>query len=369
MIVHCEERTVSPDRASVLAEVQVLLDARIAGSDRYGGAIRELWELAARRVGGGKLLRPILLLDTCAALRRAGQLGAEAPVGAADAAVVLRCAAALELLHFAFLLHDDVIDHDLVRRGEENLVGELHRRGSARGGTQRSLHWARSAGLLLGDQLLALVHQEVARLRVPERRRTMLLDLLDDAVAESAAGELLDVGLADGMIPPERTAVMTMTRSKTAAYSFELPLGMAAVLAGADSGTTDALRHAGRCAGTAFQLQDDLLSAFGDERLHGKDPWSDIREGKRTLLIEAARGTPAWPRIQEALGGQESGPRDGERLRMLLEQCGARARVEEEIRAQLAAARRALAPASSPVPAEVAQVIDQHLRRLEGRSR
>ena len=79
-------------------------------------------------------------------------------------------------------------------------------------------------------------------------------------------------------------------------------LRMAAVLAGAPGGVERRLGRIGRHLGLAFQLQDDLLCAFGDPELHGKDRYSDLREGKQTAIIAAARATPEWPRVEALLG-------------------------------------------------------------------
>ncbi|EWS81529.1 geranylgeranyl pyrophosphate synthase [Brachybacterium phenoliresistens] len=376
-------------RASVLAELHEVLEGETLRAQRHGPHVQDLWRRTAQHIGGGKLMRPMLLLEVLDAFRAegsAGPAGSDAsrgsdaarwsdaahgsdPGSGAGDAVALRCAAALEILHYAFLLHDDVIDHDLVRRGDDNLVGALHRHGRAGGDDGASLHWARSAGILMGDLLLSRAHQLLARVDVPAPMRAELLDLLDHAVTESAAGEFLDVGLADGMIPPARREIDTMTRSKTAVYSVELPLGMACVLAGAGAEVRAALEDAGRCIGIAFQLQDDALSAFGAEHHHGKDPWSDFREGKQTRIMDAARSTASWPAVAELLGRSDLTDAQGLRLRGLLVDCGARDRVAEEIEALLDEARRILHDGPARIPAAVVEVIEQQMRRLEGRTR
>ena len=349
-------------RASVLAELHEVLEGETLRAQRHGPHVQDLWRRTAQHIGGGKLMRPMLLLEVLDAFEAGGR-------GGAGDAVALRCAAALEILHYAFLLHDDVIDHDLVRRGDDNLVGALHRHGRARGDDGASLHWARSAGILMGDLLLARAHQILARIDVPAPMRGELLDLLDHAVTESAAGEFLDVGLADGIIPPARREIDIMTRSKTAVYSVELPLAMACVLAGAGAGVRAALEDAGRCIGIAFQLQDDALSAFGTEHHHGKDPWSDFREGKQTRIMDAARATTSWPAVAELLGRDDLTDAEGTRLRGLLVDCGARDRIAEEIEALLDEARRILRDGPARIPGAVVEVIEQQMRRLEGRTR
>ena len=80
--------------------------------------------------------------------------------------------------------------------------------------------------------------------------------------------------------------------------------------------------------GLAFQLQDDLLSVFGDPAHHGKDPNSDLREGKETALMAYARMTGAWARIEPLIGHDDLSERDAATVRAALEECGARRFVE-----------------------------------------
>src|SRR5690554_1526019 len=104
---------------SLRAELARRFAERSDAMARLGPGMAHLWELAAEHAQGGKLLRPRLLLAAHAAMSEA------TGTTAASESEVLRLASALELLHFAFLLHDDVIDGDLFRRGHLNLVGTL----------------------------------------------------------------------------------------------------------------------------------------------------------------------------------------------------------------------------------------------------
>jgi geranylgeranyl diphosphate synthase type II len=134
--------------------------------------------------------------------------------------------------------------------------------------------------------------------------RGRLTDLLHGAIADAAAGELADVLLArsgfagaraSGAADPCIDDVLDMERLKTATYSFEAPLRAGAVLAGAAEEAVDAVGRVGSLVGTAYQVIDDVLGTFGDERQTGKPVTSDLREGKLTVLTaymnpENARG-------------------------------------------------------------------------------
>ncbi len=119
---------------------------------------------------------------------------------------------------------------------------------------------------------------------------------------------------------------------KTGSYSFELPLKLGAVLAGAKPEVLEALSRFARPLGQAFQIADDLLGTFGSSDVTGKPNASDLREGKRTLLIAralaAATGEDAAV-LRAGLGNPDADP---EELRAILRRSGAvdAARAEAE---------------------------------------
>ena len=358
-------------------ELAGLIGKRASAATAYGPDFARLWELAGQNVLGGKFVRPLLLMETYDALQQTQQArpGSGAP-GSRQRETAISIAAAIELLHYAFLLHDDVIDGDLVRRGHPNLIGSLLAEAgetarsqsagaetdSTRAGS--SLHWAQTGGILMGDMLLAATHQSFARADLSHELRLRLLDLLEHTINETVAGEQLDVGLGDGVIAPDLQTILVMCGYKTATYTFELPLRAAATLAGADFAVENALATAGRHLGLAFQLQDDLLSTFGDPRRHGKDPFSDLREGKETAIIAHARTTIAWADIEPFFGRPELSVGDGEHVRRHLSDCGAEAFVQSLIEEQMQAFNNQL---TSTIPASVRHVMLDLAGQLEGR--
>lgn len=374
--------------AEIEAEIHAVLETRTRAARRYGPPFERFWSTAVDRLRGGKLMRPRLLIEVfdALALDRATASPSAArsdAAGGSDRAVALRLAAALELLHFAFLLHDDVIDGDLVRRGSLNFIGQVHEdagfgetsassedahRAASGDDEARRMHWARSSGILAGDLMLAIAHQVFARTDVDDAVRRRLLDLLDETVAETVAGEHADVGLADGAIAPDFDTVLAMTRMKTASYTFELPLRVAAILADADDLLEQRLARIGRRLGLAYQLQDDLLSAFGRSASHGKDDESDLREGKQTPLIGYARTTSAWPEIRALLGETAPSLASRRRVRHLLVACGAKSSVEKLIGEETRAALDELARADGIVPTKVADCIRGLAAALHGRT-
>ncbi len=208
---------------------------------------QELWRQLGHAGRGGKKLRPALLFASYDCF------------GGKDMELVCEVGAALELLHTAFVIHDDVIDRDVVRRGSSNVSGFFTERARARGASEDgAVTLGVAAGVLAGDLALASAIQQIAMCEASQETTRQLLALLDDAVRVSAAGELDDVvtSLCRSTVTMEQ--VLAIAEQKTAWYSFRLPLLAGAVLAGAPQGTVDQLAVVGRLAGIGFQLVDDL---------------------------------------------------------------------------------------------------------------
>lgn len=336
---------------------------RRAAAETYGSEFVDLWRAAGEHALGGKLIRPRLLVDLFTALTGA-------PPSDDDTRSAIDVAAHVELLHFAFLLHDDVIDGDLTRRRGPNLIGSLlaHR---PEGTTEATLHWARSSAILLGDLLLTSAVLGFARASIPPDARDRLLALLDQTIFETVAGEHADVALGDGIIEPDLRTILSTSTYKTSTYSFVLPLRAAAVLAGSSAATEDALVTIGQRLGLAYQLQDDLLSVFGDPDEHGKDPYSDLREGKQTAIIAYARMTSHWTSIELHFGRPDLGPMDAALARDRLRACGAEAYVRGLVQEHLDAAASALddAETAGALPEQAVEVLRALSARVEGRAR
>lgn len=210
--------------------------------------------------------------------------GTDAP----SAEAALRTGAALELVQTCALVHDDVMDGARLRRGRPALHADVAAQyaGSAPGAAGARL--GEASAILAGDLALAWADDLVAgTVLAPDTARRVRV-LWRTMCTEMVAGQYLDVqGEATSA---HRTArALRAACLKSALYSVERPLGLGAALAGADAGTTRALAAAGRCAGLAFQLRDDLDDVFADPRRTGKPSGGDVRSGKPTYLAALAR--------------------------------------------------------------------------------
>lgn len=318
------------DSLAVDQELERLL---AAGAHRPGplplGDHERLWSALASSTEGGKRFRPALLIATHRAL------GGTCP----EAAV--QVGAAVELLHTAFVVQDDVIDEDQVRRGAPSLPGafaqEAGRRGASPAGARR---YGDAAGILAGDLGLLTAFRAISRCHAPPEVIESLLDLLETTVHASAAGELADVRLQLGLSEdstPLREA-LAVAELKTAVYSFRLPLQAGALLAGASEQALHGLGEIGGQLGVGFQLFDDLLGVFGDERRTGKSALNDLREGKRTALLAHASTTDVWPQLTPLVGCADLAEDDARLARELLTASGSRAWTEDLARRHLTSA-------------------------------
>ena len=286
--------------------------------------------------------------------------------GGDDEAVRAGAGQALELLHEAFLVHDDLADGDDHRRGEPNLQGRTRARAAARGlPAATSDHVGMVGGLLGGDLLLVAAMGEFARLPVPAPVLRRALVEVERAVVASIAGEYADVhGAADHGVdgePLTRERALAIGAAKTAAYSVILPLVLGVVLAQAPDELVPPLRETGRHLGTAYQVIDDVLGVFGDPAVTGKSNEGDLVRRAPTVLLAYAAGTEAWPRIDAALGSADPGAPapDTSTARALLRECGARDHALQLAADLVTAARAALD--SPAVPHELRSALGPHL--------
>jgi octaprenyl-diphosphate synthase len=239
---------------------------------------------------GGKRLRPLL---TVGAARLAG--------GRGDAA--LRLAAAVEFIHTATLLHDDVVDSSQLRRGK----------------VAAHLIWGAPSSVLVGDFLFARAFELMV-----ESGSLQALEILARASRVIAEGEVLQLTRAHDL-KLSQAIYLEIIGAKTAEL-FAAAAEAGAVSAGADPRRAEALRSYGQSLGLAFQLTDDALDYSGSSETLGKNAGDDFREGKATLpLILAisrtgAREAEFWERV---IGRKEQTEADFRRARELVVGTGA----------------------------------------------
>ncbi|MET2012858.1 polyprenyl synthetase family protein [Microbacterium chocolatum] len=341
----------SPSRAPIEAISQRLdtfLSVQRASTAEFGPEARLLTDAAGAALAGGKRLRGRF----CIAGWRAVE-AASAPVEDFPEALI-GVAASLEVFHAAALVHDDVVDNSDTRRGHPSAHRALeaaHRDARWEGDAES---FGRSGAILLGDLLVAWSDDllEEALATVETARAHTARSEYAKMRSEVTIGQFLDVAEESAFRtePDERHAerALRVASLKSARYSIQQPLVVGAAIAGADSAQSAALAAFGHPLGMAFQLRDDVLGVFGDERETGKPSGDDLREGKRTVLIAYAREALPLParRVMDDLLGDPSLDRTQiASLQQTIIDAGALERVEELIADYARQAERALSGA------------------------
>jgi len=325
---------------AALAEPRIgaFLDARASDAARLPVDLRMAFSALRDYVlRGGKRLRGALVV-----------LGCEAAGG--ERAWALDPSVGMELLHAYLLVHDDFMDRDDVRRGGPTVHSALQR-------ATGSAHLGASLAVLLGSLCEAWALELVLGAPVPAERTAAAGRLLARALQDVTVGQMQDLAAPFGG-DLSTSEVLAVQRMKTGGYSFELPLRLGGLLAGASEALLDALERFARPLGLAFQIADDLLGTFGSPEVTGKPNASDLREGKRTLLVARALEA-ADPRdaalLRAGLGKRDLGEAEAAALRDVLLRSGAVQSCREDAERLRGEAVRALH--GSPFPARVAQVL------------
>jgi len=302
--------------------LEAVLASRIEAARGFGPELSTMLEaLASLSRRGGKRLRPALVVAGCRAV-----------TPRYDAELALSAGVALELIQSYFLIHDDWMDGDLVRRGGPSVHAALNQRFD-------DAHKAEASAILAGDYAAALGLDVLAQASLPKAVSAKIFASFARLQLDAVLGQHLDLFAT----APDPEAAYAL---KTGSYTVHGPLEIGAQLAGGKPATLKALAKFARPLGIAFQLRDDLLGAFGDPQKTGKPLGNDLREGKRTLLLleTLSRSKPRErASIERVLGNPRARELDLRRALAVVESSGARARVEERIHELAHEARRALA--------------------------
>ena len=204
-------------------------------------------------------------------------------------------AAAIEHFHTAALIHDDIMDSSLTRRG----VPCLHvSEGDALAINAGDLALSLVTGTVVDDENL----EAEVRLRV--------LKELVDMTRRTIEGQALDIGWArDDRFDLKVEDYLMMANHKTAFYSGAVPLAVGAIVGGGTAEQVGAMRAFGMATGLAFQIQDDVLNLVGTREATKKDFRSDLTEGKRTLAaVHALQHSDRRERLLEILASRAEDP-------------------------------------------------------------
>ncbi|MBR5778390.1 MAG: polyprenyl synthetase family protein [Bacteroidales bacterium] len=200
---------------------------------------------------GGKRLRPVLLLAAC-------------DLFDGDCNQALNAAIGIEIFHNFTLLHDDIMDKSAMRRGKETVYKR----------------WNENIAILSGDTMFAMAYRYF--LKTPHSNLHQILDVFTETAIDVCNGQQYDMDF-ETQSDVSLTEYLTMISKKTAVL-LAGALKIGSLYANCSETDREHLYEFGINIGLAFQLQDDLLDSFGDEKTFGKPIGTDIKDNKKTFL-------------------------------------------------------------------------------------
>jgi geranylgeranyl diphosphate synthase, type I len=250
----------------------------------------------------------------------------------------------IELLHDFMLIHDDIIDKSDTRRGKPSMHRMIDRRIAGFRGLKFN---GQDLSIVIGDILYAVaIHTFLAIQEEPTRKEKGLKRFIEAAMY-TGSGEFIELmyGL-ENIAAMSKQDIYKIYDYKTACYTFACPLSIGAILGGASDEDVQRLFDYGIYLGRAFQVKDDILGMFGDEKKIGKSVLTDLQESKKTLLVYYAfknatdRDRSAIKRI---LAKGTVDRRDLEEMRAIIRRSGALEKASAEIAAWLKKSSQLLA--------------------------
>lgn len=272
------------DWESLISQTNGLIDTAFAECQEkyfHGSPMREMLEYHYR--SGGKRLRPALVMGAALAYSRLK--------GGNSEQLLRKCvpyALAVELLHNATLIHDDIQDGDKTRRGQPTLW----------------VKYSEAQAINCGDAWFFVPQLLIQSADYAPELKLQLLELVQSRILAVIDGQSQEFALKERFAKGEEISIsqyLHMVQGKTSAL-FSVPLVGGALVAGAGALERKALEQSAICLGHAFQIQDDLLDLWGNK---GRDQaGSDIAEGKLSyplvlLLNKLTRGSPDRLKVEE----------------------------------------------------------------------
>ncbi len=260
-------------RAKINRHLESFLANKVEEAARISPYVRDLVANAKEyTLRGGKRLRPIFFIYGYKCL------------SAGNEEAIIEAAISIELMQSYLLIHDDIMDEDELRRGKPTFHALYKEICEREFGHAKSDRFGENMAIITGDLLESYGEEVLASADFDAQYVRKALCKYLQVVRNVGYGQILDV-LSERRGHITTDDVLRIHKLKTASYTIEGPLQIGAILGGAEEEDLDVMRDYGIPLGIAFQIQDDILGMFGDKNKIGKPVGSDIREGKKTLLI------------------------------------------------------------------------------------
>jgi len=244
----------------------------------------------------------------------------------------LRLASAVELIHAGFLIHDDIMDQDRMRRGHPSLYTQYEEVGKKLT-FNKPLLFGQDMAICAGDLTFFLAMSCLGQ-NTNSKKLPLLLNHFSSEYSSVCVAQMQDASFGFSYRIPTIDEVLSLYRYKTARYTFSMPFMLGGILAGITKKEITTLEKLGEQMGIIFQLHDDSLNLFGNPQITGKPVGSDIREGKKTLALVRLfthAGNLDRQKLQAIMKRNKRNPKDVTLVYQLLEKYQIKTYLETEI--------------------------------------
>ena len=194
----------------------------------------------------------------------------------------LKAACAIEFIHSSLLIHDDIMDKDDTRRGQPAMHYQYETLG-IKNNFHNPIHFGISMGICVGDIAFFLAMELISSIIIDETFRKEIDKIYFDTISKVGLAQMQDVNFEYLQNDVSELEILSVYRYKTARYTFSLPLMIGALLSGCSMNIVQKLGVIGEDMGIVFQIKDDELGIFADEKDFGKSIGIDIRDNKKTI--------------------------------------------------------------------------------------
>lgn len=263
---------------------------------------------------GGKRVRPALIIAGYKA------------VGGKETEKVVPASLSIEALQSYLLIHDDIMDEDKLRRGDTTLhkMYEEYHEEELPGG--RAEKFGENMGIIAGDIANSFAVSQITNSDFDNETKIKALNKFEHIHRHTGYGQVLDVNFNEKSLEEvSEDDVLTVHYLKTSQYTMAGPLELGVIFGKGTKEQREMLKQYGERAGKAFQVYDDMLGLYGDEEKLGKPIDSDLKEGKKTLLMVKAfenGNKEQREKIKKALGNKDITEEEVKEIRKIVKETG-----------------------------------------------
>jgi len=245
--------------------------------------------------------------------------------GGKNEKAILEASLMAEITHAFFLIHDDVIDQDVLRRGRSTIHVQYENFYKKRYQGKNAAHYGKSMAINLGDVGFTLSHLLLSQADFSDKIKIKVIKHFEEILLKTAYGQALDIS-CELKEKVGQKDIFKIHHYKTASYTITGPLQYGALFAKANEKQIQKIEKYGLPVGIAFQLRDDELGLFADEKVLGKPIGSDVKESKNTLLrlkaLELAKGEEKRF-VKNVYGNKNLTRKELDRVRKITQESGA----------------------------------------------